>query len=104
MGTSYRQEPGRGGGLAGSGLLCFAGFKERRRGSNGGSAHLAEEGMAVGGRARGGVRWLKMVAVLGRETTAWLSAGGRRRGSGRVGPNDRVGRSAVGLGRLAGQG
>jgi hypothetical protein len=68
MGTSYRHEPGRGGDLAGSGLLCFTGFRERRQGSNGGSAHLAEEGMVVGGRPGGGVRWLKMAAVLGQET------------------------------------
>jgi hypothetical protein len=48
-GPLYRPESGRGGGPAremagGSGLLYFACFGERRRGSNGGSAHLGEEG------------------------------------------------------------
>jgi hypothetical protein len=45
-----------------------------------------------------------MVAALGREIVAWPSTGGRRRGSGRVGPNGRVGRSGVDLGWPVGQG
>jgi hypothetical protein len=108
-GLLYRLKPGRGGGPAretvgGSGLLYLTGFGERSRGSNGGRTHLGEEGAAVGGRPGGGVRRLKTAEVLGWETVAWPSAGGRRRGSVRVGMNDWVGQSCVGLGWPAGQG